>query len=156
MSDLLELEDTKLQNWRGATVAITAGLLISVALLVMVIIDQTSIHSLAHHVEAQYGPHDLHPDPNVLFGYVYVIGAFGFALQLVALRGARRRKRWVQIVAGLIALVGVALAAFTIIVSEFGERIFPAIWGALGLLPSVAGLVAVTLLWTSGRGRDQS
>lgn len=32
--------------------------------------------------------------------------------------------------------------------SEFGTQILPTSWGLFGLLPSIAGLVAVVLLWT--------
>lgn len=128
----------------------------SVVLLIGVIIDQTSIHSLAQHVEALYAPHGLHPDPNVLAGYLYLTGAVGIVLWPIAIRGASGRKRWVPVVATIVFLVGAILAVFTLVVSEYETPLFPTLRGVLGLLPSVAGLTAVIVLWASRRAKAQS
>lgn len=50
-------------------------------------------------------------------------------------------------------LVGAALAVFNLFVTEHGTQIFPVLWSVLGLLPSLAGLVAVGLLWVRSGSR---
>ena len=46
-------------------------------------------------------------------------------------------------------VVATSIALLVLFVFEFGTPIFPTAWGILGLLPCTAGLVAVTLMWTS-------
>lgn len=53
----------------------------------------------------------------------------------------------------MIFLVGSALAVFNLFVTEHGTQIFPVLWSVLGLLPSLAGLVAVGLLWVRSGSR---
>jgi hypothetical protein len=136
---------------RAAVTAMGIGLLLTVTTLIALIIDQTSIYSIADHVEALYAPLDLHPDPNVLFGILYVTGLIGALLWLTMIWGVRGHKRWARVMASTVFVVAASIALLVLFVSEYGTRILPAPWGLIGLLPSIAGLVAVILLWTPGR-----
>jgi hypothetical protein len=136
---------------RPAVTAMGIGLLLTVITLIALIIDQASGSSIADHVNALYAPLGLHPDPNVLFGYLYVIGGIGVLLWLTMIWGVRRDKRWARVVASFVLVVATSLALLVLFVSEYGGQIFPTLWGILGLLPCLAGLVAVILLWTPGR-----
>ena len=117
------------------------GLVLTVITIIALVIDQTSVHSIADHVNALYSPFDLHPDPNVLFGYLYVTGGIGILSWLTMIWGVQRHKRWARVVASMVFLVAVSFALLVLFVTEYGGQIFPTLWGLLGLLPSVAGLV---------------
>lgn len=137
---------------RPAVTAMGIGLLLTVITLTALTIDRVSVHSIADHVDALYAPLDLHPDPNVLFGILYVIGVTGVLLWLTMIWGVRRHRRWARVVASIVFMVSTSIALLVLFVSEYGTQIFPTAWGILGLLPSIAGLVAVILLWMPGRG----
>jgi hypothetical protein len=135
-------------TFRGAPVtALGIGLLLTVITLIALVIDQASVHSIADHVDTLYAPLGLHPDPNVLFGILYVTGLIGIVLWLSTIWGARRQKRGARVVASMVFVVATSFALLVLFVSEHGTQIFPTVWGVVGLLPSVAGLLAVTLSW---------
>ena len=150
---MTEVSETRQNPWRGATLALRVGLALSLASAVGLFIDQTSAHSLAEHVSAQYSPYGAVPDPNVLFGYLYATAGLAIAAWLIALRGVRSRKSWVRLFASVTFLVGAMLAVFNLVIREYGTPIFPVLWSVLGLLPALAGLVAVRLLWTRASRR---
>jgi len=135
-------------DWQGATLALSIGLALSLASIAGLLVDQMSVHSLADHVSAQYSPYGNVPDPNVLFTYLYMTSGVGVVAWMIAIRGARRQKPWIPLLAGMAFVVGAVLAVFNLVVTEHGTQIFPVLWSILGLLPSIAGLVAVSLLWT--------
>ena len=140
--------DRQQNGWRGAGLALSIGLALSLASIAGLLVDQMSVHSLSDHVRAQYSPYGEVPDPNVLFVYLYMTAGLGVVAWLIALRGARRRKPWVPWLAGMTFVVGATLAVFNLVITEHGTQIFPVLWSLLGLLPSVAGLIGVILLWT--------
>ena len=142
---------TELLDRRAAVAAMGIGLLLTVITLIALIIDQASLYSIADHVDALYSPFDLHPDPNVLFGYLYVTGAIGIVAWLLTIRGVRQRRRGVRVIASIVFMLATGIALLGLFASEYGTPIFPTVWGILGLLPCIAGLVAVILLWTPGR-----
>jgi len=131
--------------------ALGVGLLLTSVLLIALVIDQRSIFSISDHVDALYAPFGLHPDPNVLFGILYVTGVTGILLWLVTIWGVRTQKPGACVLSGIILIVATSLAVFVLLVSEHGARIFPTVWGLAGLLPCIAGLVAVTSLWAPRR-----
>lgn len=140
---------------RAALPALGVGLLLTSVMLVALVIDQASIFSIAGHVEALYAPFGLHPDPNVLFGILYVSGAIGILLWLVTIWGVRTRKPGARVLPGIVLFIATSFAVFVLLVSEHGTRIYPTAWGLAGLLPCVAGLVAVTSLWRPGRAQER-
>ena len=149
------LIDRQQDSWRGATLAISIGLVLSVASIVGLLVDQMSVGNLADHVTAQYSPYGEVPDSIVLFAYLYTTAGPGVVTWLIALRGARRRKPWVPLLAGMTFVVGAVLVVFNLVITEHGTQIFPVLWSVLGLLPSVAGLIAVILLWTRTGSRKR-
>ena len=142
---------TKLRAPRSEVTAMGIGLLLTLVTLTALVVDQTSINSIADHVAGLYGPLKLHPDPNVLFDILYVTSAIGILLWVTMIWGVSRQKAWARILVSIAFLTATSFALLVLFVSEFGTRIFPAPVGILGLLPSIAGLVAVIQLWTPGR-----
>ena len=150
------LSIVKQRDRRGAVTAMGIGLLITVIVSIALIIDQLNGQTLVRHVQVLYAPHDLNPDPNILFGYLYVVGVIGILLWLATIWGIIQRKRGARVVATIVFVLGSSVALFNVFVSEYGMQIFPTLWGVLGLLPSVAGLVAVIVLWRQGRTAEWS
>lgn len=145
------LTPAKLGAPRSEVTAMGVGLLLTLVMLVALIVDQASVNSIADHVAALYGPLNLHPDPNLLFGILSVTSAIGILLWVTMIWGVRRQKAWARVVVSINFLAATSLALMVLFVSEFGSRIFPAPVGILGLMPAIAGLVTVVLMWTPGR-----
>ena len=150
------LIEEKRQDRHGAVTAMGAGLVLSVVMLIALIFDQMNSEGLALHVQDLYAPYDLNPDPNVLFGYLYVTSVAGILLWLTTIWGVRQSRPGARVVTTIVFVFGASLAFFNLVVSEYGTQIFPTLWGILGLLPSIAGLVAVVLLWTPGAAKLKS
>lgn len=127
------------------------GLALTLITVLALVRDQTSVHSLAAQVDAHYSPFGLHPDPNVLFAFMYVTAAIGMLLWLTTIWAVRRQKPGIRLVASAVFVGATGIAALVLLASEYEGRVFPTIWGVLGLLPCIAGLVAVALLWTRDR-----
>lgn len=145
----------RLRNRREAIVAMGLGLLLTVVYLIALVIDQASVHSIAEHVRALYAPYGLHPDPNWLYYYLYATAAIGILLWLTTSWAVGRQKRWARVFATTVFVVATGTALLNLFVSEYGTPIFPRVWGILGLLPCVAGLAAIVLLWAPGRAKDK-
>ena len=150
------LIEAKRHDRQGAVTAMGVGLLLTVVTLIAVIIDQRNVGSLALHVHALYAPYELHPDPDVLFGYLYVTALIGILLWVMTIWGVRQGKPGARVVTTTVFVCGASLALFNLVVSEYGTQIFPTPWGILGLAPSVAGLVAVVLLWMTDPAKLES
>lgn len=140
------LELAKVRGPHTAATAMGLGLLLTVTTLIALVIDQARVHSIADHVAALYAPLGLHPDPNVLYGYLYVTGAAGVLLWLTMIWAVSRRKPWARVVSVLIFVVATGMGLLVLTASEYGTPIFPTAWGVLALLPCVAGLVGVLAL----------
>ena len=133
-------------HWRSATVAVTVAVLLSAALLVGAIVDQTGGHRLSNHAAAMYAPYGKQPDPTLLYGLLYAVAAIEAVLWLVVLRAVRSRRRWAPAMAIVSVVISAALALILLATTEYGEQIFPPLWGVLAGLPAAAGIFATALL----------
>ncbi|MEE6286307.1 hypothetical protein V2J52_01415 [Georgenia sp. MJ173] len=131
---------------RGATGAVVSAIALTVVLLGAAIIDHAGARSLLDHAAAAYASYGTSPDPALLYGIVYTVSVVGLLLWLPVLRAARRGRRWAPIAAGTATVVTGMLALTLLFITEYGAPIFPPLWGALALLPALAGAVAVVLL----------
>lgn len=123
------------------------GSLLTLAVLVFVALDQTTLHGMADHVREHYAPHGTVPDPGLLHTYLYVTGAVGLLTWLLLMPSARARQGWVPGVATLVLLVATCGGVFNLLISEYGGPVLPPMWGVLTLLPCAVGAVTVALLW---------
>jgi len=133
-------------------VIFAAGL--SIVVLAATFIDQTGTRGLAEHGRQLYAPHGEQPNPNLLYGLVYLVAVVGLLLWLPLLRAVQSRRGWAPLLATVASVVTGVLAVLLLVATEYGERIFPATWGLLALLPTVAGIVGTVLLLgrSSGSG----
>jgi hypothetical protein len=134
------------RNWPAAARAVYLAVTLSAVLVVAAIIDQTGVRSLADHATTMYAPYGKRPDPNLLYGLVYTVGAVGALLWLLVIRSARSRRRSARVLAVAVTTITAALALILFVSSEYGAQIFPPLWGILAILPAAAGILAVVLL----------
>jgi hypothetical protein len=82
--------------------------------------------------------------------YLSVLGALGVIAWLVTIWAVRTDKRWARTVTTLVLALGTSIALFNLLVRDTsGDTGLPLLLGSVGMLPSLAGLLAVTLLWRS-------
>lgn len=123
------------------------AILLSAVLALVAVVDQTGGRSLAEHASAMYAPYGKDPNAGLQYGLVYAIAIVDLALFLPVLRGARKSSRTAGVMAVVVVIVTGSLALALLFASEYGQRMYPSVWGLLALLPPIAGgLSAVQLL----------
>lgn len=130
-----------------ALAALWAAVGLSAVLAVATIVDQASVHALRDHSVEMYEPYGVPANPGALYAILYTVAVLGALFWIPAIPGARKGRLWSAIVtvAGVVVAGGLALTLFA--VSEYGEPLYPPVWGVLALLPPVAGVVAAVLLF---------
>jgi hypothetical protein len=146
---------TRTSSCPSAITATYAGLGLTLLATLAPFIDRATTNQIAEHIRAGYpGYTTTEVDAATVTSLVLLgsIGVLGITAWLVTARAIVTAKRWAPIVATafLVAGVGVGLAEL-LTRDTSGDTGLPPMYGALALLPCVAGLVVVTTLW---RGRD--
>lgn len=131
--------------------AMYAGLALTAAATLVPLIDMVTVDSLTDHVRAAYPywPAALVTgDRNAIVIYLCVIGLLGIVGWLWAIRTVAKHKRTARRVTtvGFVLGTGVALFDLTFSGGEY-DRVLPPLYGIIGLLPSLAGLVTVLWVW---------
>ncbi len=140
---------------RLAVRAMYAGLGLTLAAIVIAYVDHASADLLAGHIRAGY-PTD--PPARVtaaattyLVGLSAVgsLGALGWGWTIWAVKAAKGWARWA---ATALFAIGTGVALTDLLTRDTsGDTGLAPFLGWVGVLPCVAGLVAVALLWTRGR-----
>jgi hypothetical protein len=136
---------------RAAAYVVMSAVVLSVVLAVAAIIDQAGGRSLADHATAVYAPYGKEPDPNLLYGIVYTVAAVGAVLWLLVVRAVRSRSRLALVLDIVMVTITAAPAVLLLVSTEYGQQIFPPLWGVLASLPPAAGVIAAVLL-SRGQG----
>ena len=80
--------------------------------------------------------------------YVSIIGALGVISWLWTIRIVNAGKRWARGAATAMFALATGIALFDLLVKDTsGDTGLPPLLGWIGMLPCLAGLLAVTLLW---------
>ncbi|PRZ41558.1 hypothetical protein CLV47_109105 [Antricoccus suffuscus] len=142
-----------------AVLAMYVGLALSAAAAAVVIIDQATSDTLWRHMIATYSVDYNHVEmadsKSILLTYLLSIAVIGIACWLWMAWAVTKGKRWARAVSTLIFVLAACIALFNLVGSEDGYgRLLPTLYGLVGVLPSVAGLVAVILLWRRGTSDD--
>jgi hypothetical protein len=133
---------------RRAVAAMYVGLALTVIAMIVPIVEQTSTDTLSRHLHDVYAGYDVDaPAASAVVAYLVTIGGLGIVAWLWTLWAIRRRKRWVRPAATALFLLAGAIALADLTVQEYGRTILPTQLGLVGLLPCIAGLLAVILLW---------
>ena len=133
---------------RRAVVAMYVGLALTIAAMLALIFDLAATGGLAQHLREVYAGYVANPpDEAGVAAYLFTLGALGVLGWLWMLWAVRRRKRWARPVATVLFLLASAVALINLTVTEYDQTILPTQVGVAGLLPCVAGLAAVVVLW---------
>jgi len=142
---------------RSAVRALYAGLVLTVAVTVYPFVDRATTHVLADHVRAGY-PAATAGEVDAAVGTYLVIltvlGALGVAGWVASVRAVRAGRPWARWTAlGLLAAGLVAALAGLGVRDTSGDVGLAPLLAWVGLLPCVAGAVAVGALWRASSAR---
>lgn len=136
---------------RSVIGAMYAGLALTVAALVVAYVDHATGNVLAAHIRAGYPAYtQARVDTAVTTYLVYlsVVGAVGIVCWLATIRAVKAGKRWARGAATAMFVLGTAIALIDLLVRDTsGDTGLPPLLGWAGMLPCLAGLLAVVLLW---------
>ena len=136
---------------QSAIVAMYAGLALTVVALIVPYIDHATANVLADHIRAGYPTYTqarIDTAVTTYLVYVSIIGALGVISWLWTIRAVNAGKRWARGAATAMFALGTGIALFDLLVKDTsGDTGLPPLLGWIGMLPCLAGLLAVTLLW---------
>jgi hypothetical protein len=142
---------TKTSPGRLAIAAMHAGLALTAAATIAANLDTSG---LAQHIRKgypNYAPSRIDNAVTADLIYLTVLGALGVVAWLWTIRAVKAGKRWGRAVATALLALAAAIALFDLLVKDTsGDTVLPPLLGWIGLLPCLAGLVAVTLLFKKG------
>ena len=105
--------------------------------------DQLGGRSLEDHAVGIYAPKGKTLDPALLYGLVYVVAVVNGLLWWLVVRSARIGSRWAPALTATVATTTATLSVAMLVASEYGERIYPPLWGGLALLAPIMGGIAL-------------
>ncbi|MFD1935017.1 MULTISPECIES: hypothetical protein [Nonomuraea] len=136
---------------RRTVVIMYVGLALTLIAMLVPLADLAIGDTLSSHVRDVYSAY-LQPDQvdstaTVLLTYLLVTGALGVLSWWWLIVAVRRRRRWARVAATIVLALAGCAALVNLFAEEYGRTIVPAFIGLTGLLPCLAGLAAVVLLW---------
>ncbi|MFL5859909.1 MAG: hypothetical protein ACJ780_03895 [Solirubrobacteraceae bacterium] len=139
---------------RAAIVAMYAGLALTVVAMIIPYIDHATANVLADHIRAGYPTYSqarIDTAATTYLIYVSIIGALGVICWFWTIRAVNAGKRWARGAATAMLVLATGTALVDLLVTDTsGDTGLPPLQGWTGILPCLAGLVAVTLLWMGG------
>ena len=146
---------TETRRQQSAIGAMYAGLALTVVAAVVPFVDRATGNMLAEHLRSGYPAYSQgRIDSAVMTWQVYlsVLGGLGVICWVLTIRAVQAGKRWVRGVATSIFALGASVALFNLLVRDTsGDTGLPPLIGWVGMLPALAGVVAITLLWRAPR-----
>ena len=142
---------TASRHHRSAIRVMCGGLALTIVATALPFADRAGSSGLTGHLRAGYPAYsteriDAAVDTYLI--YLSIIGALGVACWLGTIWAVRARKAWARGVATTVSLAATTVALTGLLVRDTsGDTGLPALVGWTGMLPCLAGLVAVSLLW---------
>jgi hypothetical protein len=128
-----------------------AGLGVTVAAMIVLYVDHGTANVLADHIRAGYPTYTqarIDSAVTTYLVYLSVVGALGIICWLWTIWAVRARKPWSRAAATAMFVLGTSIALIDLLVKDTsGDAGLPALLGWVGVLPCLAGLVAVIVLW---------
>jgi len=119
---------------------------LSFVLAAVAVVDQSGGRSLEAYSVSMYESHGAHVESAVIYGVVYAVAGLLIVLWLLSLLASWASRRWSLGVVILVTVLNASIVLAMLFVTEYGERVLPARWGAMAALPAAAGIVAIALL----------
>ena len=136
---------------RAAGYVMWGAVALSLAVGVAAAVDQAGGGELAAYTRDMYAAYGKEASPGLLYGLLYTVAVLGALLWLPTALAAWAGKRWTPVPAVVALLVTGGLAATVLAAAEYGQALFPPMWGWLSLLGPVAGLAGLVLFLVRGR-----
>ena len=141
----------RVKHQRSAIVAMYAGVALTVVAMIVLYIDHATANVLADHIRDGYPVYTQDRTETAVTTYlVYLstIGALGVVSWFWTIRAVNAGKRWARGAATAMLVLGTSIALLDLLVKDTsGDTGLPQLLGWVGMLPSLAGFLAVTLLW---------
>ena len=136
---------------RSAIAPLYIGLAFTVVSMLVLYIGHAAANVLADHIRSGHPAYDVaRIDAAVMTYLVYlsVVGALGIIGWMLTIWATSTGKRWARQLAAALFAAGTSIALFNLLVEDTsGDTGLPPLIGWVGLLPSLAGVLAVVLLW---------
>jgi hypothetical protein len=136
---------------RSAIKAMYAGLGLTAAAIILTYVDHATANELANHIRVGYPAYSqARIDSAVATYLVYlsVVGALGIICWLWTIWAVKAGKQWAREAATAMFVLGTAIALTDLLIKDTsGDTGLPPLLGWAGMLPCLAGLLAVVLLW---------
>jgi hypothetical protein len=147
----MEREPMSAIQQQRAVRAMLAGLLLTVGATIAPWVDHATHNVLAQHVRdgyPAYPPARVDSAVETWLLILSIVGVLGIASWLWMIWAVKARKRWVRPAASGIFLLGVLVALTGLLTKDTsGDAGLAPLLGWIGMLPSLAGLAAVSVLW---------
>jgi len=131
--------------------ALYAGLGLTVIAIIVPYVDHATGNVLAGHIRAGfpgYAQPRIDSAVTTYLVYLSLVGVLGMAGWLATIWAVRAGKRWARGAGTTLFVLGTGIALMDLLLRDTsGDTGLPALLGWAGLLPCVAGVLAVTLLW---------
>ncbi|GHE15876.1 hypothetical protein [Streptomyces alanosinicus] len=140
---------------RGALGAMYAGLALTVLATIATYVDRGTTHLLADHIRAGYPTYPQTRVNSAVTTYLVVlsvIGALGVLAWLTTAWAVKADKRWARPTATVMFVIGTSVGLTGLLTKDTsGETGLPPAMGWAGMMPCLAGVVAVALPWRRPR-----
>jgi predicted permease len=128
-----------------------AGLAMTVIAMIVPYIDHATSNTLANHIQAGYPTYTqarIDTAATTYLVYLSIIGVLGVVGWLWTVRAIKTGKRWARGAATALFALGTSIALTDLLIKDTsGDTGLPPLLGWVGILPCLAGLLAVILLW---------
>ena len=147
-----ENRQSKTTTTTGSIIAaLYAGVALTIVAIIVAYVDHATSNTLADHIRAGYPTYTqtrINTAATTYLVYLSIIGVLGVAAWLWTIRAVKKGKRWTRGATTAIFALGTSIALTNLLIHDTsGETGLPPLLGWVGMLPSVAGLLAVILLW---------
>jgi hypothetical protein len=157
--------DNRLQAGRGAEnrqpntttttgsviAAMYACLAMTVVAIILAYVDLAASNTLTDHIRAGYPTYTqtrIDTAATTYLVYLSIIGVLGVVGWLWTTRAIKTGKRWARGAATAMFALGTSIALTDLLIKDTsGDTGLPPLLGWVGMLPCLAGLLAVILLW---------
>ena len=131
--------------------AMYAGLAFTVIATLVPYLDRATSNALAQHIRAGYPAYPaarIETAANMYLVYLSVIGALGVAGWVWTVHAVKAGSRWARPGATTLFCLAAIVAVTDLLIRDTsGDTGLPHLLGWVGVLPSLAGLLAVIQLW---------
>jgi hypothetical protein len=128
-----------------------AGLGLTVAALIVLYVDHATANTLASHIRADYPAYTqarIDKAVTTYLVYLSIVGALGITCWLWTIWAVKAGKRWARVAVTAMFALGTSVGLIDLLIRDTsGGTGLPPLLGWAGMLPCLAGLLAVTLLW---------